>query len=382
MVATLRTRIVTDLAGWEAIEADWESVRSRTRDANAFQSHAFLSTWWEHFGTDKQLDLILVYRDDDLVGIAPLQRTTKRLLLHKYDVLEFLGMPDELARPKFLVADGDEQILQAILETLTDADFDILQLDELEAGWQSDALCRWAESDQLWCREEPLHVVPYLERAADWEDYYAGLSGHFKKRLKSAKRKAEKRYKVDYRVAETREDLEAVLGRFFEIEQRSWKSDAGVAVGDVPGYRGFYRDLLCDTSREICGHGITQSFDGEPSAVTIGFSHRETYYSLQIAHDQNFAGYSPGTLLEAFEMEWFFGRGFHRYEFLGGAGFNKRRWTETAVATQTLLVRRPGLHMALSDFAEHRAKPAILRVLGRNKDRPETPLTFTLRAPK
>ena len=124
----------------------------------------------------------------------------------------------------------------------------------------------------------------------------------------------------------------------------------GLDVGVESEYRSFYRDLLGKDTDGLRGHALVQYIDDEPSAATLAISSAGGYYSLQIAHDERFKQFSPGTLLEAVEMQWFFGNpSLNRYEFLGGAGPNKRRWTSTATDTCTVAIRRRGLHLAIAD---------------------------------
>ena len=168
---------------------------------------------------------------------------------------------------------------------------------------------------------------------------------------------------VSYQHATSPEDMAGIVDVFFEIEARSWKVAAGMASGANPNYRAFCRELLATPGAGLQGCGIVQRFDGQPSAATIGFRHDGVYYSLQIAHDEAYRKFSPGTLLEAHELAWFFAEPtLRRYEFLGGAVFNKRRWTDTAVASCQLFVRQPGLHIALKDFSRFHAQPALAKL--------------------
>lgn len=163
---------------------------------------------------------------------------------------------------------------------------------------------------------------------------------------------------------------------FFDVESRSWKRDAEVDVGSHEEYRNFYRELMGGQASTLTGHAIVQYMDDQPSAATLGFSAAGRYYSLQIAHDLRFNPLSPGTLLEAYELEWFFGQDFERYEFLGGAGFNKRRWTDRAIDTCCLHVRRPGIVMAAADAYRFYAKPWLQRRFGRSDERPQAARPF------
>lgn len=346
---------------WENLAGQWDDLLANVDGATALQSYAFLRSWWNHFGGDKQLRIIAVTDGDDLLGIAPLQLARRRMYRKQYRVLEFLGMPDELDRPHFLVADGDSRTMRLLLSGVESMSrsWDLLQLDELDTqGWQTNLLAEWAGSMKLGCRSEPLHPVPYLEKCGSWDDYVRGKSRRFGKRLRYAKRRLERDHAVTYRWSHGPGVHAELLDEFFAIEKRSWKARQGYDVGSEASYRDFYRELLGKETSAMRGHIIVQYIDNVPSAATLGFSSDGTYHSLQIAHDSKFDRHSPGTLLEAFEMQWFFDdEELHRYELLGGDGSNKQRWASGSTETCVLLIYQPDVRfLAANLYRYFRAK--------------------------
>ncbi|MFC4496602.1 GNAT family N-acetyltransferase [Streptomyces ovatisporus] len=53
----------------------WEDLRSRSKPATAFQSHAWLYSWWLSYGRPGRLRVVLVSRGGELVGAAPMMLT-------------------------------------------------------------------------------------------------------------------------------------------------------------------------------------------------------------------------------------------------------------------------------------------------------------------
>ena len=50
----------------------WNLLLSQTPEANFFQSFDWLQAYWQHYGHDQQLRVLLVWADEELVGILPL----------------------------------------------------------------------------------------------------------------------------------------------------------------------------------------------------------------------------------------------------------------------------------------------------------------------
>ena len=51
---------------------DWARLLAEAPSACFFQSLEWLAIYWRHFGRDHRLRTLLVYEDDNIVGILPL----------------------------------------------------------------------------------------------------------------------------------------------------------------------------------------------------------------------------------------------------------------------------------------------------------------------
>ena len=377
-----RVVLIDSARQWERYQDRWDRLADRVTDATAFQRFRFLRTWWRHFGADKRLYIVVAEKGGRLCGALPLQIAERRKLGRRYRVLEFIGMPDELDRPRLLVPGDSDALWAALMEGLSrdDRAWDLIQLDELENGGAEIArLSRWARNRGLWHWITPLHPVPYLEKTGGFEDYLAGRSRKLRKSLRNSRNRAQRELGIRYEEADDPDAVTRLLDVFFRIERASWKAAEQRDVGRIAAYPAFYRELLTGTP-EFQPHAIVQYLGGEPSAATFGFRQGGEYYALQIAHDHRFDRYSPGTLLESFEMERFFANPeLRRYEFLGGSGFNKRRWTATASATSTFRAYRPGPWTALGTAAKFYLLPAGRALFGnRPGKRPDHPAPFEI----
>jgi CelD/BcsL family acetyltransferase involved in cellulose biosynthesis len=68
----------------DAVREDWDDLVARCATATPFQSHAWLDSWWRHYGRRDgrpagRLRLVLVRRDGRLVAAAALQRRRRGL---------------------------------------------------------------------------------------------------------------------------------------------------------------------------------------------------------------------------------------------------------------------------------------------------------------
>jgi hypothetical protein len=78
---------------WLAREDQWAQLLSRSGQDPLFLSWEWMTTWWRVFGVrpTHSLCLLAAYRDDDLIGIAPLYRSTVNRRGLRMHSMQFIG---------------------------------------------------------------------------------------------------------------------------------------------------------------------------------------------------------------------------------------------------------------------------------------------------
>ncbi|MEV6314915.1 GNAT family N-acetyltransferase [Streptomyces sp. NPDC051776] len=82
----LTVRLCRDPDRFASLGPEWDRLYRRCRTATPFQTHAWLHSWWLSYGTSTRLRLLLAYRENRLVGAAPLMMAYRPL-----PALVFLG---------------------------------------------------------------------------------------------------------------------------------------------------------------------------------------------------------------------------------------------------------------------------------------------------
>ncbi|WP_217208238.1 GNAT family N-acetyltransferase [Streptomyces sp. AC550_RSS872] len=75
----LSVEVCTDERAFAELAGDWERLHGACPSATAFQSHAWLHSWWQSYGSPGGLRLVLVRRGGALVAAAPLMRVRRPL---------------------------------------------------------------------------------------------------------------------------------------------------------------------------------------------------------------------------------------------------------------------------------------------------------------
>ncbi|MGH8249529.1 MAG: GNAT family N-acetyltransferase [Steroidobacteraceae bacterium] len=330
-------RMVTDEEGLQGLGDAWRRIESQLPELTVFQTHRYLCAWVRNFALPRRLLIACVYDGDELVGIAPLQVSVVDMHRREYRQLSFLGAPWEVDRPGFLFPQQAMDCAAATAQALLARrrDWDVIWFHEQTAGDAAlEAFCTTLAGQGLLHGRTASSRCPYLTFEGSWDQLLASKSSKFRKNLKASRRKLEAAGKLEYECTrgEVRR-LQALVEEYESLEKRGWKAKAGIGASQDVEHLRFYLHLAAEFGPD--GEFIfrTLRLDGRLIAATFGLLHRGRYYSLHIANDDQYAKYSPGTCLEAIELEECFGAAIREYDFLGGFLKNKVRWATTARET-------------------------------------------------
>jgi CelD/BcsL family acetyltransferase involved in cellulose biosynthesis len=359
----LTCEVLTSEAAWERLRDDWQRLYNLTPGVTPWQHWDFLSNWWRCMAKGRPLRLCVVAAGHIPQLIMPLQISVVRTLGMAVRVLEPVGMPDDINRPRLALGLQDESLYHRAFDALWESrhEWDALRIDEkLTGDWEAQRLREFADRRGLRLRESPFHPCPYLDLRQSWPAFLVSRSSRMRKNLRTASRRLEARGRVEVRRYTAPGDIEAAFDVLLHVHSRSWKTAARIALAQGEAYRTFYRAFVRAAAERGEANAWVLSCNDAAVAATVAFHDGATYYSAQIVHDEAYAECSPGTLLEAHELQALMEEGqFATYDFLGAALSNKLRWTSTVRVTQRLYLARPGVFNALVDAYYFRLKPRL-----------------------
>ena len=363
-LASLTCRIATDMDDWPRLRGDWERLYSVTPDVTPWQSWDFLSRWWQTMRGDRLLRIVVVESAGIVQMILPLQISAMAPLGLR--VLEPLGMPDDINRPRLALGMPEATPFAAALSLLWEhwRDWDAIRIDEKQDGdVEVDWLRQFAQSTGSWLAQVPFHACPYLQLHASWNSYIRSRSPRLMKNLRAARRRLGAMGLVTAERADEPRDVLRAFDTLISLHERSWKHVDGVGLSQSESYGRFYREFVSVKADQRQARAWVLKCDSRPIAATLAFHQGSTYFSAQIAHDEAFSHCSPGTLLESIELEDLMSKGrFHVYDFMGGALNNKLRWTSDTRATRRIWCTRPSLRGRVFRLYYFRIKPLLKRM--------------------
>jgi CelD/BcsL family acetyltransferase involved in cellulose biosynthesis len=215
--------------------------------------------------------------------------------------------------------------------------------------------------------------VGLVDIGRDWQTYEASLSRNHRKNMRKARQRLEQagpmRVVVEDQISP--EQIEPLLRRTFEIEDRSWKGPAGTSVLRSPGIFEFFlaqaRQLAAWSQLEV---GFLE-LAGQAIAFEYGYRAKGVAFSHKVSYDERFAAQSPGQLL-MLEML----RRFHAdaeiqlLDCLGPLSDAVGRWTTRTYSLGRLIISPPRFWSRALLETYHLAQPWARKVRERLQKNP------------
>ncbi|MFQ6103540.1 MAG: GNAT family N-acetyltransferase [Candidatus Glassbacteria bacterium] len=329
MVMFKEARAIHEL---ESLEADWKKLQQLSEKPNVFQSYEWISLWWKHFGSGKDLRVVFASEGGMPIFAAPffVEKTRKIGLSARRITVIGDGLSSQQG---FLtVGDVDAALMELFRNLLMREDrWDYLELDKLpEDGRVIRSMRKASEAGGVHFVEIPASRYPYIKIEGDYQDY---LKKNVSKRLRKTIRNRINRVKKvgELRFLHTDEiDLEESFKEIISLGEQGWKHRAGIDPLTSGKNREFFRDLL-KLFRDSNMLSLTAiELNGKKVAFDLSFVMRDSFYAYYMVFDERFNHLSPGKVIVSHVVERLFSNGMSEIDLSEGEEDYKLEWTKTS----------------------------------------------------
>ena len=332
MAEVTEIRSMEELASYRLV---WHSLLLKTRNATFFQSLDWLETFWQHFGADKQLRVLIVSAEGQTIGILPLVVVTEPT---RVGPVRFLTYPlQDWGSFYGPIGPNPTATLVAAMRHLreTRRDWDVMDLrwidcDRSDRGRTEQAMAQvgFRPRKQPWMRGS---VVDLPET---WDEYWRARPSRWRENVRRCRRRLEDLGNVTYvryrpqgiacGDADPRWDL---FDACIAIAKKSWQSES--ATGNTicsAEVEAFLRDAHEAAVRAGAVDLNLILVDGQPVAFAYNYHMNGRVFGLRKGYDPAFRAGSPGVVLDHMMLEDGHGRGDVHYDLGVGAYEAKRHW--------------------------------------------------------
>jgi CelD/BcsL family acetyltransferase involved in cellulose biosynthesis len=344
MPVKLRFSLVKNEQDFDAIQGQWEELSARC-NVQIFQTFEWQRTWWKHFGSGNDLQILLFYDGEMLVGIMPLfidrfrifGRTIYRSLkLLGSNILQPVGgsYPVDLAFGDYLswivLPHYEDEVAAAFQEYLrvNYHCFDELRLDEVPGnGSMQSRLASLPDSSRWVYTEENASTCPLIELPETWNDLLLNLSSNARYQIRRFVKRVTKKDIFEVRTVQSRAEMHKAFEDLVEFHQTRWHRLGQPGIFMDERIHAFFRELTVRFYDKGWLRMKTASAGGQCVAVDLLFQYRGIMYLIQRGYDDTsqFASYSPGKVLLYMTIKEAIEEGFSVYDFLRGLESYKLR---------------------------------------------------------
>jgi CelD/BcsL family acetyltransferase involved in cellulose biosynthesis len=319
---------INDERGFDGLSAAWDELLLAYREATVHSTFAWLRTWWDHYGGDRQL-MILVARDGDrTVGIAPFAIATTKAVKGLADrrTLTWLGQGSS-DYGDFIVPKRHGEVMAGFVEHLfaMRSDWDRIDLREIrEDSPNLQAFLAAMATAGLACETQESTTCLQAETDMPWDDYYAQVRAKFRSDVRRRLAKLEqigpvKLVRHQMAGEDLWADLLAVNEKHYDEKNKqdlTRNLDFLKQVADRLGSTGWLDISLLKVGPDT-------------AAYNIGFRFADVVYHWKVGFQPDFYKFAPGRQLIRFLLEECCEDATTSFDFMRGAEDYKRNWAFT-----------------------------------------------------
>jgi CelD/BcsL family acetyltransferase involved in cellulose biosynthesis len=297
----LRVEVLDRKSALRRLPAELDDLAARALEANIFAEAPVFTAALEHIDPDTPLRIACV-RDEVgmLLGVfplalAPLRRGVRIMVLrnwtHRYC---FLGTP-------LVDADRARAVLTALGRWIESGAAPAGGLHWTKLSWDGPfgALVRETFADPPWRMDVTTEQRALLVREPDMR---AAISTKHAKELRRLERRLSESGALTYAAIRPGEDWGPWFDDFLAVEASGWKGAEGSAIRSRPQDAAFFRSVVRQAHERGQLQLLRLDVAGRAVAMKLNLRARDRAYALKIGYDETFARFSPGVLLELFNI--------------------------------------------------------------------------------
>jgi CelD/BcsL family acetyltransferase involved in cellulose biosynthesis len=343
-----KIRVVTELAELERLAKVWDDLREKSGDESSmYLTHEWLSTRWKYFGEGKKLNILLIERDRQVIGIIPLIRNEYRVGPLKIEALESITWTSS-NYVGLMSPENREEVISTLLSYLKEnlaRNKLILRLSLIpeESQFLSALRRNMASlSPALTFQERVRTLAPYIILPTSWDGYFNSLGWRRRRNIKGALRDlAKKQSTVEFKRC-TADGLEEVLDKFSELHQERWRS-AGLLSGFTdPREKEFYKEVSRKLLKRKWLYFSYMTIDNKIVSAVFGCVYNRKFYFIATARDIKYARYSVGHLHEMHLIKGAINQKLREFDFLQGDEPYKFYWAKSVRRYMQVIITKGG----------------------------------------
>ena len=287
----------------------WDQIFEKSTNSTPFLTSWWNQTWHKYIDVNASIDIIEIYENESLIGIAPLSIKDK--------IVKFIGDEDLYDYKDFIVIKGKEIIFfKQLAKHLSEITWDKIELNSIPSGSATlNYLPKFFEIKENNVSIYPENSTPTLVLAQNWNDYLSQLPKKNRHELKRKIKRLESQTNYKTHICSNQNIHESCLNNFFNLHKLSSKEKSDFWN---PERERFFENI----SRELIRNEslILHSLILGNKCVAIAYilQSNESFLLYNSGFNPEFSQYSVGLINTAFAIQHAITASGKEFNFLKG----------------------------------------------------------------
>jgi CelD/BcsL family acetyltransferase involved in cellulose biosynthesis len=342
MSGAFRIETVGDTTAFAGLQAQWSRLVPHVANASTFLTPEWLLSWWEAYQPPAKLSILGAYRNDELVGVAPLMIVREKRLGVPMRCLRFVGDgSSETDHMDFVLrTDLADPVRAALLDAIEQQPWDLAVLSNMpEQSATVAQLAPWA-AGRGYRLAASAAACPMRRLPDTYESLLASMPSRFRTSVRSTRRKLATEHRVEFGLHDDPARFAEALDALFVNHESRWRARGQSGVFANEKRRDFYQRL----TPRLHAAGALRFFylrlDDRIAAQEYCFAHDGVVYLLQEGFDFELARLNVGNALRGHVFEYLIAHRYRAYDFLAGVSRHKLNWADSTPNDVTLTIGR------------------------------------------
>jgi len=316
-------QFLTAAADFAEVAPEWNRLHEQCVTASVFNSWIWQYQWWQAYGGEQPLRLLVALEGGETVGVLALYIQTIELMGAPVRLLRLVGSggdthPDDLG--PVIAPEREDEIARKLAEAaLCIGDVDVIALSDIHPRSRFPAAVERAAAE-FGCDSlaTPCERIAYVDLPTSWPDYLASLRSDHRRLIRHARQKAAAAHEVRFFVWDDAARIDQAVDRLVELHRARWQASGGSESFSSAQYIDFHRRIIKASFAREWLRLYCLELDGEIAAITYCYRFRNRVYLMQAGFDPAKAKANPGRVLLGYALEHAIAEGNFVFDFLRG----------------------------------------------------------------
>jgi CelD/BcsL family acetyltransferase involved in cellulose biosynthesis len=326
----IEIEIISEYERFAGLQPVWNDLLAKSASDHVCMTFEWFRAWWDAFGANNRLFVLLMREGGRLIGIAPLMRERT---LHRGIPVQRIGFMANDHSPccDFIMEHTRVEALNAVIAYLQhQSGWDMLALENVPRSSPTHEVLRAGMADGgMRYGVQPGLRSPYIEITTEWDRYFATRSKKFRKVVKNKINRINRCGEYAVSLYNGGADVRGIIERITEISRNSWKQRQRNALGSSPETLQFFTSLSHEAERNKWIRIWVLTINGKDAAYEYHLQRDGRVYALRADYDERYRDSSPGSVLDLHIVKRLFEDGCGEYDLCGSNNFYKMNWTST-----------------------------------------------------